>query len=1387
MILIAAKMIEGRISVSESDDLMNCNILAGKNSMCGSDVLPLRELVRCNKTGVISINSTVAFDSEFRNKLIELCDSEQTTARIESVGRIDVSKVCGLSCDVSIKDSVKEWVENFNALMGTNYKPDRVSKIGVRASAEQKEATSETSTRVTESLTSLAVTTEKPASGEAREFTETTLDLSKLEDFDESTRIVKRDTEEVDHNWVNRSLNRERDIVPSVPMEGDDTIIKDSTSTLLNDIGLKGYNLMSIRGANFKKPCGPNARLLDVKESWGKVKSSKYEVNTDGSKIMMKRLTNTRNFVGYEYIVKQTAYFLGSNKDQEGICSATVITTGLGAKNVKWKLEKGEFIDEINLSVPCPSACLCVMLSIQYWDCRSETTYILTVEDEEFTKFNDRQGFESICPLGATGRDVAMISLKEEDRGDKIMLCKDGSFSWQNIRPEEVKCSTITVYEKIVSCNPLAVEDSFCSAKIIEQGDDTVTVKISQSVNGLIHYTDQNKTNVAVCNKECEVVMPRGSSSAVRCTNNMLASVSSNARILSDCEWWVSHLSPKVASAVCRLSGKRGWVISLLLWPVFGYMVVGLTFILFAYLIVIIGFFFKRSVVRVAFTNTICQDCKTCVGIESLVDNHSLCWKKICPYCTQKIQTGFPEHVECCHAKQSVMNSAAHPYEKRRRNLERRIDNVVNVLWESKFWFMCYIIIYIILFTVPLASGDQSILRRKKVGTTDNFEIIKSQITHCRPSCPYLNGKCTCLKNEDSLREKRNSDFKEGTDADTIVKGLGIKRFTVLPGNLSIQGFDSERIVSLDVAEEVINGDQSVLRGTAFLSMPLEPNIGAIIKTRSKRSGGEVQTISLMIVDYQHKYSFRFKYWTSDRRLSTSGTWFCKGWCNDLCSCDEKLCYSLNIENALRSGCNIAWKCPVAVPQGCLCCRVYVKTPAVNHIWGVWETSFKGTEVVACLKDVDQKIYCFMLGEGKTVSFKNYKIEATKVFGTTTILPSRIVVKLKPPGESIDTSEIEEVFLDPSICYSSTCRHGEAGDFQYQDLDIVYNGDKMGKDSAHLDLTDVRSEPYCGSNWDEMWCKYLGMSSNNEHQFSNAENTSRKMSEEFYIHEWGINVDEEMRPKLTLDSRPISGSGLFEIKIEADGLVLQRETIKPKVSIFEVKECSGCKGCILESSCQIKIQLTEPDRYNLHVKSCDNLITVSSDTLTATTELITTNISFSTQYSLSEVCLCLEEVDVCSTTDKVTQWNMTSDLGLERGVVVSASIAVKGESSDTGFFGGIGSIFSKAWGLLGGVWSVLASIFQNFLSFLFIALIVVAAFFAFKFRRYITPIFSPVTSLICRRTKSLRLRVGREAKVRQGRLDGADNDDGSFSKAKKRIMDIANAYKTKYEKSIKQG
>nr|UCJ02220.1 glycoprotein precursor [Tamdy virus]UCJ02223.1 glycoprotein precursor [Tamdy virus] len=913
----------------------------------------------------------------------------------------------------------------------------------------------------------------------------------------------------------------------------------------------------------------------------------------------------------------------------------------------------------------------------------------------------------------------------------------NGTKIYNGYAPPDLGCYSFSRKIAKVQCPTVASavskESGDCSYKMIteECPDKHMCVHVSTPGRGTVHIASKNFKGIEDCNRECTFNVP-GPEATLTCPNGEKHALR-NMHLHIDCPF---HRYGNLPLWVCRMSFHPEYIYILISWYFLGYLLWRALLFAMCGLLSMLSRCVRKIRLMGDTTRGFCEMCTEWVASQYHWQRHENCRNGRCPYCLTTMSSDkLKTHPKQCLQRCSKLSEDEEAVTVKLIPFALRASIVFFCAMSktiSKTAWMLGLVVFFYLSIHPVSSLAE---------TTSNVDLWEQEVefvNFCDISCVQGEDDCTCPITNRVGRKlmglfkdlQKVSEFLNGTVTKTEKpRNRGTSRSrkrqvdVVAPwGTLHIsdtyQPSYSGSHISLSWTESSSSDDHIILNGKSEAIIKLESGTGMMWEISSPKSH-ESRRVFVSILDFTQVYTTKYLYTTGDR---TVGTWMngrCTGDCPEKCSCKSSLCMFNKYDDFTNWRCNPTWCWSIG--QGCACCALSIKAFFSDWLASKWELNYIETQVLACVETSPDDRICQQVAAGTTIQLGPISVQFSDPSGVENRLPKDVMVFHKTPKhDSFDL--LDHMFMTDgrSVCDIQSCTHGPVGDFQVYDPTALFdhdhvnansmgNGQGVGDSNAWMSWSGTNTYYTCHpGHWPD--CHSTGVVQNNKEAFQNLYNTGN-IGVNWYFHTDKLHMTKP--PTFSLKGRPPYGAGQLTALLDVQGLVLKSIKVKPEGLHLDISGCTGCYACTVGFTCSIRVRITHPDQFGVHLMSLDPDVVVPSTTLMAQSDTTSSHeLHFFSIVNKKNFCLRVREEDA---SKGIIRACSSLSLSAPKTTLLEHRITLHSTSNPnctTGYFSCVASNINSFFSSLGGLLSrVFGSLWGGILSILAIGVVVLLLVF----------------------------------------------------------------------------
>lgn len=878
--------------------------------------------------------------------------------------------------------------------------------------------------------------------------------------------------------------------------------------------------------------------------------------------------------------------------------------------------------------------------------------------------------------------------------------------------PPELGCYSITRKLSKVQCptKPELTTKEYGDCSFSKTGqdcpDDSLCINVKTPGRGIVKIVSDKERAHEDCNKECNFLI-KGFEATITCPNGEKHSVVSSVLDTGCPLAKYGHLP----LWICRMSFRPSVVYILFAWYFLGYMLWRVLLFVMYLALRFSAVAFRAARLRTDKTRGTCDTCGTWVPSKFHWQRHENCKNGRCPYCRMSCSNEkLKLHVKDCVQRRPALQEDEEAVTISFVPLLLRLTTValstMNKSLSKAFWFLGLFVIFYVCIHPVYSLKDTA-------AEEDLWQKEVDFVEHCSVGCIQGEDDCTCPVDIPHLNTGRRilslfpnpENFmqaaKGGTRQQATVSKKRAIDVTAPWGTLHVSDAYSPsysgKHISLSWTESSSSGDHVTVNGKSEAILKLEAGTGLMWEIGSP-SSEEKRRVFVSILDHTQVYTSRFLYATGDRTIEPWMHGKCTGDCPDKCACTDHLCHHSEFDDFTNWRCNPTW-C-LSIGSGCACCALAIKEPFRDWFLTKWELEYIESPVIACVETSPDDRICQEVSAGTVLQLGAISVQFSDPSAVSQKLPKDVAVFHKMPGREIfDLSKKLELADGKTLCDIQSCTHGPAGDLQFYDVGALFSKDhinlnplsnKVGLNGSNswMSWSGVTSYYTCHpGNWPD--CHSNGVVDHNAEAFKNLKNSGNP-AVNYFFHSEQIKLADA--PTLLLKGRPSYGAGQITALLDVQGLSLKALHVRPSGMHLDINSCRGCFGCSTGFTCIVRIKLTKPDSYALHLMSEDPEVVVPSVSIMVHSDSTEAReLRFFAAVDKDNVCIRIKELDEdsgiirgCSKAELEPQQavllenrrtlHSTSDSNCTTGYFSCVT------SNAGSFFGTIGQFFSKFFG-----------------------------------------------------------------------------------------------------------
>nr|QEI22769.1 glycoprotein precursor [Tacheng Tick Virus 1] len=853
-------------------------------------------------------------------------------------------------------------------------------------------------------------------------------------------------------------------------------------------------------------------------------------------------------------------------------------------------------------------------------------------------------------------------------------------------------------------------------------------ISVQTPGRGIVKLATEKQKHSEDCSKSCNFKL-EGYEGVLTCPNGEKHALFSS-EMQSSC--LLSNYG-KLPLWVCRMSFRPVMVYLMCAWYLLGYAALRVAIFAACILLRCLSSAIKKARVLKDDTRGSCEHCKTFITDKYHWQRHDNCRNGRCPYCrTSCSAERLPIHAKECNSRTSCLIEDEEAVTVKLVPCTLRVA----IVWMSSMskmlgraaWVLGLFIIFYICVHPVSALKDTGL-------EEDLWEKEVEFVQFCDMNCFQSEEECICAPEQEGetfMVRKPLSLFPHKEELSQLSSSKGSKpeqRSGPLPSQKRVIDVTtpwgalhvddaykpsySGNHISLSWTEVSSSDDHVTVNGKSQAILSLETGTGAMWEITSPKSS-ESRRVFVTILDHTQVYNTRFLYATGDRVVESWMHGRCTGDCPTQCGCTDHFCHQNQYDDFTNWRCNPTWCWSIG--SGCACCALGIKALYKDWFVSKWEVEYVESPVIACIETSPEDRICQEVSAGVTLQLGPISVQFSDPSGITNRLPREIGVFHKTPSlKSFDIARKVKLVDAKTMCDIQSCTHGPVGDIQFYDVDPLFSGD-------HINLNSVGAGK--GLNSSNSWTSWSGVTSfytchpghwpdchstgvvqQNSEAFQNLWNTG-DVGVNYHFHSEKLSMATS--PTLTLKGRPSYGAGQITALLEVQGLKLKSLHVKPEGLHLDISGCHGCYGCSTGFLCSVRVKITHPDQYAIHLQSEDPNVIAPGVTLMARADSTPTyELHFFSAVKTEEVCLRVKELDA---EEKVARSCSAAQLSPQENVALEHRRTLHSTSNSTcttGYWScytsNVISFFSSLGGLLK---TVFGGIVPGVISFIIILLLV---------------------------------------------------------------------------------
>ncbi|AKC89350.1 glycoprotein precursor, partial [Burana virus] len=823
-------------------------------------------------------------------------------------------------------------------------------------------------------------------------------------------------------------------------------------------------------------------------------------------------------------------------------------------------------------------------------------------------------------------------------------------------------------------------------------------ITVSTPGRGTVKISSGEAKDHQDCNKECDFTI-KGFEAVLTCPNGEKHQIISS-EVETNCPL---HTYGHLPIWVCRMSFRPVMVYTLLAWYFLGYAAWRLCFFVICTLLRLGSFLTRCTRVRMDKTRGLCECCGEWVPTKYHWQRHESCRNGRCPYCRAVCSTEkLKKHVKDCIERENRLREDEEAVTIKYIPSALRVTTIalstVSKIGAKLMWLVGLFVIFYLCIHPVYAIKDTAV-------EEDLWAKEVDFVNHCSSDCVQGEEDCTCLVPAEPavVTRKLQSIFPDfealkrlASHHQGALRPASKKRSidvtapwsTVYLQDAFAPSYSGKHI-SLSWTETSSSGEHITVNGKSEAILKLEAGTSFMWEITSPTSS-EKRRVFLSILDHTQVYNTRFLYATGDRLIESWMHGRCTGSCPDKCSCDDHLCHHSEYDDFTNWRCNPTWCWNIGT--GCACCALGIKQPFTDWFISKWELEYISSPVIACIETSPDDRICQEVSAGTVLQLESISVQFSDPTGIEKKLPKEVALVHKMPGLNIfDLSKKIKLVDGRTLCDIQSCTHGPAGDIQFYSISSLFDQDHinlnklskktgLNKTNSWASWSGVTSYYTCHpGHWPD--CHSTGVVMHNAEAFENLMN-QEDLGESYFFHEEKMYVNRT--PTLSIKGRPSFGAGQITALLDVQGMMLKATHVKPDGLTIDLSSCKGCFGCSQGFTCVVRVKITKPDTFTIHLLSKDPDIIVPSTSINAKSDSTTTHeMHFFSTASKSEVCVETEEVD---SSGKRASSCCAAQLSEQKAVVLENRRTLHSTSDancTTGYFTCVGSNLSSFFSSIG--------------------------------------------------------------------------------------------------------
>ncbi|AJG39281.1 glycoprotein precursor [Sanxia Water Strider Virus 1] len=975
---------------------------------------------------------------------------------------------------------------------------------------------------------------------------------------------------------------------------------------------------------------------------------------------------------------------------------------------------------------------------------RYEDFTVSVVGEDKKTSLSFNDDLSTTCHSSLTSVWQFQLTTSNEHLSiNNFLLCKNGSLF--NIQQSNIlihECTTLYLIKNLQPClEPLSQGKKVCSISSWKSEGEDLKLHLLNSPSGSINIiTDTDKIQ-RFCNSACEFKVRAINYISLTCTDGSQDFKQVHKEVVESCPFITSSKIGYLALTFCRLSTHPLLLWFLVLWIILGYPICILFSWISTKLYRLSIYVFRYVSIKKCINHNICYDCNSEYKFDNLIELHSTCINGICPYCRVGVGENVIDHVKSCKSKVYRYKEQLTLLQSNSK-LEHGAALTVSII-RSKLTIITIYILVLLFAMVPMTNSEHFIPNitdqyghviefnttaedylslfkstdslLKPAQGNDYYSKLASELKRCDFNCFHVNNECQC-------EDRRVHRFKRDLSSNNLGHYPIVSPKGFINYNSTYQPTSDDETIQLTFNTITKTPTTSVVSGESIYRMPFQNNEGISFRI-STDEDFEVKTISVSLHDAFQVYKSKFVKWVSDRTLKISEEFGCTGSCDDLCKCEISTCKVAKWQDDRGWGCNPSWCWSIS--DGCTCCKASALENFSSGLLGIWEVELSYFGLTLCLSDSMLSYKCKYLEGPGTFLIGKYELSIGNPTGNIKKVSKFIATKHNVGQTHSNIDQIVEIYSDPNICYQEHCTHGEIGDYSFRSIeDISTYADK--KPTTYMVWKTTSLSRQCSfGNYPK--CYSDDMVSSLSDKFDYFYKNKQILKNDFRIVTSTLNQDRSGNPSLVLKVQPKMNYGYIEGLIKVRGLELQHKSVSVKVDTYILKTCGGCRNCRRGFWCTLRLSISEPLKFNIHLYSEDPTVAIDTRTIEVGRYPKDYNVSMFTPILIREVKICIKEVDMCKTIKNISLDEPSFYL-THQGDSIYSSLPNKtydGQNLFYSIYGGIKATTVAMFDVIRGFWS-------NIYIVLMVASVLVLLIFL-KYLGLLRLVFDVLTCGFCRR------------------------------------------------------